>query len=487
MTTFTLPVDITDSFDTGIAFFNPGATAVKVTIRIMDSTGLIVGPDATISLAAKNHTAKFVSEIFPWLSNFRGSLAISAPSGVSAVTLRQNATPLSYTTLPAVSGTSHGMAAPAPLLAKTATGIVATTNVTVDQTLDGGFRIMGKINGPGWPAGIQAQNNTGDVFNGRTDQDTGKYLIVVPAGTYALKVGFGHADDWGEIATFITDPNPVQVSGDTTRDVTLPAKADLHEVTLTIGGQSPWYVFSHHNEIFTSLDNTVWGYFDQTTPHLPDGKYLVSIQILSGVLFNIGTVNVSGMDVTADLPLQPTAKLSGRITIGNSPVPAGAQVVIVDGTVPTDNPWPATSTVYTYNSEQYTSYLLTGRNYSVTASIPPDGLVDFHPGINFGINPLITYPRIPNTITLSGDTVIDFNLPVLPGYVTISGRVTDASGNGVKDVAVDVFGEMLTGAPNTAFSSSTITDAKGNYSVSVISGNNYQLKFTPPVAKPSPY
>jgi hypothetical protein len=45
---------------------------------------------------------------------------------------------------------------------------------------------------------------------------------------------------------------------------------------------------------------------------------------------------------------------------------------------------------------------------------------------------------------------------------------------------------MLTGAPNKAFSSSANTDAKGNYSIAVISGNNYQLKFTPPAAKPSP-
>jgi len=41
-------------------------------------------------------------ELFPAISDFRGSLSVTSSAAIAAMTLRQNSAPLSYTTLPVV-------------------------------------------------------------------------------------------------------------------------------------------------------------------------------------------------------------------------------------------------------------------------------------------------------------------------------------------------------------------------------------------------
>ena len=105
LTSLTLPVDITDTVDTGVAFFGPaGAT---LTFQLRSESGKLVGSRATRNLDAKGHLAEFASQIFG-TRNFRGSVGITATSGVAALALRQHSSPpvLSYTTLPVASGTA---------------------------------------------------------------------------------------------------------------------------------------------------------------------------------------------------------------------------------------------------------------------------------------------------------------------------------------------------------------------------------------------
>ncbi|MBI4455097.1 MAG: hypothetical protein HY644_04275 [Acidobacteria bacterium] len=102
MSEFVIPVDATGAFNTGVALFNSGTSDATVTFKLIDATGLEKGT-FTQSLAAKAHLARFVSgDIFAGISNFRGSMVISCTSPVAALTLRQNSSPLSYTSLPAV-------------------------------------------------------------------------------------------------------------------------------------------------------------------------------------------------------------------------------------------------------------------------------------------------------------------------------------------------------------------------------------------------
>jgi hypothetical protein len=134
MNSLTVPVDVSDTFNTGVAFFNPGTSPQSITAKLLDQSGGILDT-ATVSLPAKNHVARFVSgagQLFPSISSFQGTLAVSAPGGVAALTLRQyaGAANPTYTTLPVASGTATGRSAQS----------VYSVPMVADGTVAGGKR-----------------------------------------------------------------------------------------------------------------------------------------------------------------------------------------------------------------------------------------------------------------------------------------------------------------------------------------------------------
>ncbi len=231
----TLPVDVTGDFNTGVAFFNPGSSPITLTLRMIDTGGTLVGSTVEIPLGTLGHLAKFVTEddLFPDVRNFRGSLAISATGGVAAVTLRQNSSPISYTTLPVAPGKATGKYPVAPLLPVVVTGISATSDATVNRTLVAGYRLSGTIRGPGVPTGIAAVSSA-EVFYGRIDASTSKYLIVLEAGTYTLHPSFT-IEKTAMVA--FEESDPVHISGDTTHDIALPS-TNLTRLSGTISGMN---------------------------------------------------------------------------------------------------------------------------------------------------------------------------------------------------------------------------------------------------------
>jgi hypothetical protein len=104
LNSFVLPVDTTGSFNTGLALFNLSGADAVITMTLRGTNGL---PAATtpLTLNSHYHTAKFISgagQLFPTISNFQGTLLIQSPVPIAAMVLRQNLTPLSYTSLPVV-------------------------------------------------------------------------------------------------------------------------------------------------------------------------------------------------------------------------------------------------------------------------------------------------------------------------------------------------------------------------------------------------
>ena len=112
--TFTLPVDSTGAFDSGVAIFNPGPVESTLTVRLLDSAGTRIDSVQT-TLAPSGHQAFLVRQQFGG-TQLRGSLSITGTAPVSALTLRLNAVPLSYTTLPSVAGAFAGLVPRPPLL-----------------------------------------------------------------------------------------------------------------------------------------------------------------------------------------------------------------------------------------------------------------------------------------------------------------------------------------------------------------------------------
>jgi hypothetical protein len=494
LTSLTLPVDVTGNFDTGVAFYGPsGAT---LTFRLLSANGTLVGSSATRNLAVKGHLAEFVSQIFPGTSNFRGSVAITATSGVAALTLRQNSSPLSYTTLPVGSGTASGKTPAAALLSKTDTGITATSNVTLNETLPAGFKLTGTISGPGQGMMIIASASQSSVFAGTVDPQTGKYLVVLAAGVYNLTVGFkpNGVPTTETLLLSYAVPNTVQVSADTTRDITLPA-VTLFTVSGTVTGLGTLPSASNAQIVFTSNDNTIEGELSLAADGsyqgpLPSGSYVASLRVpsISFSLFqnesleiyNLGSASISGNVVLPAFAVPPTARLSGTISGAGLTLPIfGANVTASDTSAPLitqitlAGPPAASSAGADLMTGQYQMILARNRMYDVNVSVP------LMQGATTMIG-ILDFPVSANIVSLNQDTVVNFSLPALPGQVTISGRVTDGGGQPVSGVGVAAFSQSITGATNLGFTAGTQTDANGNYSIVVLSGTNYQVIFVPP-------
>jgi hypothetical protein len=495
LTALTLPVDITGSFDTGVAFFGPNN--MTLTFQLLDKDGAKTGSPATRDLSATGHLAIFISEIFPGTSNFQGSVAITSPLGVAALTLRQNSNPHSYTTLPVVSGIASGKAPVAALLMKTETAVNATTNITLNETLPPGFKLTGQLSGPGTAGIVVASAGLTSVYAGGVDDQTGKYLIVLPAGTYNLKVSFsppGVPSNESATLTY-SDPASITITADATRDITLPA-VTLFTVSGTVTGLGTLPSATNASITFTVNDNTIEGDLTLAADGsyqgvLPAGSYKASLQVPSITfpplqlqreslaIYNLGSASISGNTVLPAYIVPPTATLSGLISGSGLPMLfTGVSVSANDTSVPLITQLvfaapPSTSTASPDFTGGYQMVLAKNRSYTVDVSFP---LMQGFTMLGF-----LSFPSTAYTVNLTADTTQNFVIPAAPVQVTISGKVTNNLGVGVSGVSISALSSSLTGVPNLQFSGFAQTDANGNYSLVVLSGTNYQIIFVPPV------
>jgi Tol biopolymer transport system component len=102
MPEFSIPVDIQELSDTGLALLRPAGAESVLELDLLDRCGATVGETHEIKLGQGEHLARFVSEIFPGTAGFQGSLSVRASNPLAALTMRQNTVPLTFTTLPVV-------------------------------------------------------------------------------------------------------------------------------------------------------------------------------------------------------------------------------------------------------------------------------------------------------------------------------------------------------------------------------------------------
>jgi hypothetical protein len=496
MTSMTLPVNVFNGFDTGVAFFNPGGVTANLIYRLMDPSGVLVGASASRSVAPLGQRAEFVSELFPGTSNFYGSVAITANTGVSALIMRQNQAPLSYTTLPIASGGATGKQPISPLLSKTETGITALINdpnVNVNEVLPAGFRLSGTVSGGGQGISVIASAGGNNIFTATVDSVTGKYLMLVPAATYNLTACYQPAGAPATVTVTYADPTAVPVSADTTRDITLPSTA-VFNVSGTVSGLSGLPAGTLTTIVFTTSTNTIQGQFTldaggNYTGVLPSGTYVAGVgrspipislfQTESLQLYNLGSLIVGGGPASGNYAIPVTATLSGTISGGGlSSIPIGSSVIATDTTAPpvtqlTCCSAPAASSANTNFVGQYQMVLPQNRNLGATATVPI--------GVGVNLFSTVSYTPIPSPGSLTGDTTFPFVIPKLPFTATIFGTVTDSLGRPVGNAVVTATSQSVQDAANVVFTGITMTNAFGQYSVAVLSGTNYQVTFMPPV------
>ena len=208
---------------------------------------------------------------------------------------------------------------------------------------------------------------------------------------------------------------------------------------------------------------------------MPAGAYTAGItasmsfsafQIQSLGLLNLGSVSVSGNTTIPTWTVPTMARLSGTIFSG-SPL-FGGTVVATDSAISV-----LSTSVADFLTAQYQMIMPRGLTYLVSAATT---LMQGNTLVG-----AITFPLPASSVSLTQDTAnFDFTVPVLPAYVTISGRVTDSGGNPVSNVAIAANSTSISGGQISQFNGYSQTDANGNYSMVVLSGVNYLISFIPP-------
>lgn len=495
-TDFTLPVDFSANSSNGVAFFNTGNLPSTIDAWLVDEAGFFVRRlSAPIVLPGRNQSAKLVSELFPGTSSFRGSMGISATQGIAAVTLLTNNTPLSYTTLPVVEGSFDGtLPAASALLDQTKTGIGATVNTVVDATLPSGFKISGTISGSvGTVSSVTARSTAtgGRTYAGFADNQTKRYVVVVPAGTYELGVCYlpDSLIPLGLPNLNYTVSPTFAVNADTTKNISIPS-VTLGMVTGTITGID-LIGASGGTLILAGSDgkNGLTAFALPNVPYtgqLPAGTYTASLALGIGQsllgFYNIGTLTVSGTG-TGNFAVPPAVQLSGTVSQNGVPgAPTNSFISVTDTSIPA-----TPQTVMSCASPATSSLSQIGAGGAYQLLVPKDRALAAGLGWPVG-SPAYGYAGFPwpsrSLGSLSGNRTENFSLPVLPAPVQISGKVTNSQGQGVAGVSVGAFSDQVTGAPGVYFAGGADTDMNGNYIFQVLSGTNYTLTFIPPMPTP---
>jgi hypothetical protein len=148
---FSIPVDTTSGFDTGVALFNNNPNPADVAFAFFGAEGGqlqgVSRQTEPLTLDPLGHEAKFAGEIFDGLGDVRGQMAVRSTQPLAALSLRQGATTL--TTLPVAAGAFEPDPGPAPSPANLLPGTLDDVSVTADTTLDiqlpAGFSLGGSL------------------------------------------------------------------------------------------------------------------------------------------------------------------------------------------------------------------------------------------------------------------------------------------------------------------------------------------------------
>lgn len=377
----------------------------------------------------------------------------------------------------------------------------ATSNVTVNAQLPGApptFKLSGTVGGNAaiFLSITATSTDALTSVSGSVDPLTKKYSLQVPANTYKLSVSYiANITVSATLSTFV-DPNPVPVSADTVRDVTI-----VPVVTHKLSGKVTGLDSRFSTSVMLITPNDSLGTIFTGAPAIinADGSYAVQVGDgtysaflgLSSKDANramglvLGNATVNGADVVADFNVPTLASLAGAVQMGDgSPLPGDTSVSAVEGDIAsllrTTTGIPlfgfGTASADTV-SGAYQLILPTGHIYTVSATTKLIAAAAPQTSGQY-------FYVAAGTTQLDNDAMLNLTFPTPPATVTISGAVTDSTGAAAANVTVDAVTAEVAGTPGTGFSRSTKTDANGNYSLVVLSGTNYDLVFTPPARRP---
>lgn len=507
---FSLPVDLTQGFDTGMALFNPNQDAAILQVDFLpgDDDAQPQGVSfqvAPLNLASFNHLAQFVSELIPDLGLAQGQLAVTSDVPVAALTLRQGA--VSLTTLPVRQGVA-GDSPPDPLPAAIF-GVDLTSSRRIDRQLSNGFLVDGRVDLPNGVANdlllsVKALRDDGQAFTAALDFGAGLYCVAVPRGSYTLEVRYltGSLS-----AAASTDPAAIELSNNViitrrfpigevgqnrTEDLVIAAP-EFVEISgqLDIANLLPELPFYERILYFSSQDfaarvevapdfsfgvglapHTTYDVSAQFFPALAEAGQPPVTDLHSGIIF-IGELQVEQPLSGLELAVPPMIVLAGSAT--------QPQTQTDDGTVAarhidflTDDP-----TNLFPSPGQNSARIGPGGSYRIALAGNQSYEVNFGLSLELGSEGGQFVSSASQLVNYDADSNLDLNIPEFPPEVQIFGRLTDSQGNGVEGAYVVASSHQLSGMPGISIESYDLTDPSGNYCITTLSGTDYKILFQP--------
>jgi|GEM_PF-1784339 len=312
----------------------------------------------------------------------------------------------------------------------------------------------------------------------------GTYQMALLPGTYDISVDYWSGESWQ--GTWIDSgswgypgPQNLLVGADSTQDIDMPLYPLIGKVTDTSGNPLPGVQLSY----FGSSSNGSTANGSATTSaeagfegtyklYFPPGTYSLEVKPAAGTRFVPVTVEVSIPGTVPPVELREQPLLSGTVTINGVPIQPGMTDPVVTATVRATE--------------------VTGANQGGSAGVNPDGTYQMAllPGTyNISVDywsreswhgtgiSLASwgYPG-PENVSIGEDTTQDIDIPLH----TLTGKVTDTSGNPVPAVQLSYFGSHSNGSITT----SAETGFEGTYKLYFLQETNHLQVTSPPAIFP---
>ena len=539
-----LPVDTTGVFDSGVALFNSGNESTEVVLSFLSGAAAPAGAVdflTNLTLDPGEQTAKLVKgDLFPEIGDRRGMLAVDSEGEISAVTIRQNSDPLSFTTLPVdVGAFTETLQGDIPLPATFAIPeILADT--TLDFQLPGGFSVSGQVGATENGAASQgsspevalvsmsAVSPNGELFPGGVATLNDEYEVIVPSGRHALWSCYQSPGGGGgllEFTVFSYTTEPQLITEDTVWDFDVPLPPTMEvsgvlsgmenlppagTVPSGIGGLPDLglaiAVFQDRqtDTLATAQVSLADGSF---TAMLPEGTYTIHAGLISNrgflidystLQFELGSIQVNGAhpQTQVEITLRPLIEISGDVGQESSPNTLNVNSVVATQFETLFEPTRLCSslTAFLQNStsvfntqgfqDHYDRLFVepgTAYNFSLEGSTSLDLGSVIIPYRNVRVFP-DSEPRPQG----SGLT-FDITAPALPEPVTMDGTVRGPDGELLTGNPQITFSTLSPeGAENTAYSNGRSV-VNGTYSLPLLPGRSYLVRVVPPAPQVLPF
>ncbi|MBK6314408.1 MAG: hypothetical protein IPF53_08845 [Blastocatellia bacterium] len=352
--------------------------------------------------------------------------------------------------------------------------------------------------------------STGETYDERsTFRGDGRvtfHHILLPAGTYEIRafrtVNFGNALTFlssvsqriviGDLFTVGRDSRHLSIS---IPDVPVPQAVST---TFHIGGLDAFAPSVSNRvtvglQLFSvfSLDGSASLFADREVSsgdpvsieaQLPPGDYAVALSAGSKVDGSSNTsvsVPLGRITITSEtrLDFPALARFSGTILdpdfelFSDATFPGDvSQAVSLSSTVESIQ-FSSRSSLFGF-SRGFQARVPVGGEAFVNASIALEASRNGAGGNRFG---RLDFKAIASPIAMNGDVEVDFPVPDLPGFVTLSCIALDRNGEPSTNSSVFVTGSDVDGLPNATYTASTTTDRNGSFTLHVLRGRAYRI------------